>query len=119
MSDKDLQSVASASGTYPALQPRTAEGRPAGNATTASGKELPASAVTRPDLEALAVKLNMQSRSIGRDLRFKVDLENGQSVIQVLDRDTGEVIRVIPPEKAEISLSVNGEIQLRLFNDRA
>ena len=40
-----------------------------------------------------------------KDLRFKVDMNSGRSVIQVLDRDTGEIIREIPPEKASKRVS--------------
>ena len=72
-----------------------------------------------PDIEAIAAKLNVASLSIGRDLRFRVDTDSGQSIIQVLDRETGEIIREIPPDQAELSLSANGEFQLRLYNGRA
>ncbi len=69
-----------------------------------------------PDLEALTEQLNRVSIAIGRDLRFKVDMTSGNSVIQVLDRETGEIIREIPPEKARLSVAVNGEINMRLFD---
>ena len=84
-----------------------------------SGNKAPEEAPKKFDPEALAARLNSVSRSIGRDLRFKVDMNSGNSVIQVLDRDTGEIIREIPPEKAELSLSVNGDVKMRLYNGRA
>ena len=118
MSDQDVKSVSNATGTYRALQPRATDTASAGNAAPATGKEVPVSSVKEPDLEALAAKLNVQFQSIGRDLRFKVDMASGQSVIQVLDRETGEIIREIPPEKAEISVAGNGDMQLRLVNSR-
>ena len=119
MSEQDLKSISNATGTYPALQPKAVESQPPGKAAPDTGKQAPVAAVRQPDLEALAAKLNVQSQSIGRDLRFKVDMNSGNSVIQVLDRETGEIIREIPPEKAEISLSVNGEMQLQLHDDLA
>ena len=119
MSEQDVKPVSNATGTYPALQPRQVEIPAGGNAAPETGKEVPAQAVKGPDLEAIAAKLNVATQSIGRDLRFKVDMDSGQSVIQVLDRETGEIIREIPPEKAELSLSASGQMQLRLFNGLA
>ena len=71
-----------------------------------------------PDIEELARKLNVASRSIGRDLRFEVNMDSGHSVIQVLDRETGEVIRQIPPEKAQLYLSASGGVNLRLIDEQ-
>jgi flagellar protein FlaG len=78
---------------------------------------LPAAA--KPDLENLTAELNLASETIGRDLRFQVDMESGRSVIQVLDRETGEIIRQIPPEKAEVTLTSNGFVELRLYDENA
>ena len=74
--------------------------------------------IEREELEALAAKLNTAIREIGRDLRFQVNMETGHSVIQVLDRETGEIIRQIPPEKATAYLSDQGGVSLRLFDSR-
>lgn len=119
MSEQDVKSISSATGTFRALQPNTAEGQAAGKAAPATGNSPPVVEVKEPDLEALAAQLNIQSQAIGRDLRFKVDMNSGNSVIQVLDRETGEIIREIPPEKAEVSVSVNGKMQLRLYDGQA
>ena len=118
MSDQELKPASSATGTFATITPRVVEA-PGGKSAPVPGKEAPVKTLNTSDLEALAAKLNIQSQSIGRDLRFKVDMASGQSIIQVLDRETGEIIREIPPEKAEISLSVSGEMQLRLYNGRA
>ena len=67
-------------------------------------------------MEKLARKLNLATQSIGRDLRFQVDLEKGRSVIQVLDRETGEIIRQIPPENAKTYVSNFGDVALRLYD---
>jgi flagellar protein FlaG len=119
MSDQDVKSISSVTGTFRTLQMKTAEGQAAGKAAPETGNTTPVVAVSEPDIEALAAKLNVQSQAIGRDLRFKVDMSSGNSVIQVLDRETGEIIREIPPEKAELSLSVNGGMQLKLYDGRA
>lgn len=117
MSDQDVKPVASVTGAFRALELRSESTAPAGGKQTPStGKDMPAPDRPAPDIEALAAKLNIASQSIGRDLRFKVDMAKGQSVIQVLDRETGEIIREIPPEKAEVSVAVNGDVQLRLYD---
>ena len=119
MSNQDVKQISSATGAFPALQLRSDMVSPSGKAAPETGKETPVAAKEKPDLEALAAQLNVASRSIGRDLRFKVDMNSGQSVIQVLDRDTGEIIREIPPEKAQISMTSNGGVQIRLYDERA
>jgi len=80
------------------------------------GKKLPEVAVEKPDLEQLAQELNTASRSIGRDLRFQVDMERGNAVLQVIDSETGEIIRQIPQEKAATALQNTGASSFRLFD---
>ncbi len=89
---------------------------PAGKPAPETGKDVPVKAEKTPDLEALTAQLNRVSIAIGRDLRFKVNMDDGSSVIQVLDRETGEIIREIPPEDARLSVAVNGEIDMQLFD---
>ena len=118
MAEIDLKPVSSVTGTFSALRPPVGQDLPDGNGSPATGKIVPVADNSAPDLEALAAELNLASQTIGRDLRFEVDMENGRSVIQVLDRDTGEIIRQIPPEKANVFLSGNGSLQLRLYDSR-
>lgn len=121
MSNQDVQALANttATGTFQVLPPKAEQVPASGKSAPESGKESPVPAKEKPDLEALAARLNVASQSIGRDLRFKVDMNSGRSVIQVLDRDTGEIIREIPPEKAQISVSGSGEMVLRLYDAMA
>jgi len=118
MSEQNVNKVSSATGTYPVLKPREPSVVETGKSEPEAGKNVPVVEQAQPDIEELAQQLNVASQSIGRDLRFEVDMESGHSVIQVLDRETGEVIRQIPPEKAKISISGNGAMQIRLVNDR-
>jgi flagellar protein FlaG len=118
MAELDVKPVSSATGTFTTLRPPVSQDAADGNRSPDTGKILPTVENTAPDLNELAAKLNLASQSIGRDLRFEVDMESGQSVIQVLDRETGEIIRQIPPEKANIFLSGNGSVQLRLYDNR-
>ncbi len=116
MSNQDLQAIATATGTFQALQLKAEPKTLGGKVAPDSGKEPPVPAREKPDLAELAAQLNVSSQSIGRDLRFKIDMNNGNSVIQVLDRDTGEIIREIPPEKAQVTVLSNGDMYLRLYD---
>jgi len=118
MSAHDLKSISDVTGAFAALQPAAGTAR-TGNLAPDGGKNTPAPARQEPDIEALATKLNLQSQPSARDLRFEVNMDSGNSVIQVLDRETGEIIREIPPEKAEISLSASGEVNIRLYDGQA
>ena len=116
MSDQDLKPISSKTGTYVAL--RLPEAMQSGGKTKPdTGKSVPQEEA-RPDMESLAKSLNVAAQSIGRDLRFQVDMQTGKSVIQVLDRETGEIIRQIPPEKAKMYVSDSGAVALRLFDER-
>ena len=119
MSNQEINQISSATGTFAAVKVQADAAPKAGKVAPESGKEPPVKEQEQPDLESLAAKLNVASRSIGRDLRFKVDMDSGNSVIQVLDRDTGEIIREIPPDKAKISVSISGDMQLRLYDELA
>ncbi|MEM1174619.1 MAG: flagellar protein FlaG [Pseudomonadota bacterium] len=113
MAERDIQSVSATTGQFPALSGVALAN---GNKSPDSGKGLPEKQVDMPDLEKLAEKLTAASRNAGRDLRFEVDLNSNRAVISVLDRETGEIIRQIPPEKAEIYLSNDGSLAMRLFD---
>ena len=119
MSNVDVKQISDATGSFPALRMQAESASAGGKAAPETGKNAPVAEQEKPDLEALAAELNVSSQSIGRDLRFKVNMNSGSSVIQVLDRDTGEIIREIPPEKASISVAANGAMQLRLYDGLA
>lgn len=114
MSEQDVKTVSTVTGTYSTLRSASAVEPNGGNVTAAGGKNVPVR--EQPDMEKLVGRLNQAAQSIGRDLRFQVDLERGLSVIQVLDRETGEIIRQIPPENARTYLSEFGDVALRLYD---
>ncbi len=69
-----------------------------------AGKDLPApSAPEMPELDLSGVveSLNDYMQSVRRDLRFSVDDFSGRTVITVLDSESQEVIRQIPPESVQ------------------
>jgi flagellar protein FlaG len=124
MSEQVLKSVAVGTGTLPILQERIQVDSAAssGRKEPAAGKVLPERRAdsreeTGPDLDRLVHELNLTSRSIGRDLRFRVDLESGDAVIEVLDRETGEIVRQIPGDKAIKSLNSGQIANIRLFDE--
>ena len=113
MAERDIQSVSVTTGQFPALKGASLAN---GNKSPESGNVVPQKQAAKPDLEKLAERLTKASNNAGRDLRFEVDLKKNRAVISVLDSETGEVIRQIPPEKAEIYLSTDGGVAMRLFD---
>lgn len=51
-------------------------------------------------------------------LKIQVDRETGKNLIKVIDRETGEVIREIPPEEV-VRLEARIEKMIGLFFDRS
>lgn len=51
-------------------------------------------------IEKAVDDLNQHVSAVGRDLRFSVDRESGYTIIKVMDRETEQVVRQIPPEEA-------------------
>jgi len=66
--------------------------------TAATRRDPAAEGAIDEALGAAVERLNEQAISLQRSLRFSIDQETGRTVIKVLDRDTDEVIRQIPPE---------------------
>jgi len=76
--------------------------------------------VARLDLDKAVQQLNIASLSIGRALRFQVDRITGDSIILVYDRETGDLIRQIPPEDVKFTFSkINGASYIQLLDDMA
>ncbi len=71
-------------------------------------------AVGERDLAEVITQLNDRVQSVSRQLQFSVDNDSGRTVIRVLDADTGELIRQIPPEEfmSIADKAKNGELQL-------
>jgi uncharacterized FlaG/YvyC family protein len=114
MSNQDVRTISAVTGSYPALKVQANTEDKGGKTPATTGKEVPVR--EQPNMEKLAQKMNLATQTIGRDLRFQVDLEKGSSVIQVLDRETGEIIRQIPPENAKTYVSDFGDVALRLYD---
>ncbi len=121
MSQESKISISAVTGTFASLSEGSG-GSPeaSGKARSSTGQSLPVPEPRSPsDFERVVQKLNAASISIGRDLRFQVDLQNGKSVIQVLDSETGEIIRQIPGEQVSGYLQAEGNFAIRLFDEIA
>lgn len=117
MSEPVTRAIATGNHSIPANRavPEPVVAKSSGNADPKDGNALPA--VEQVEIELLVQELNTTTQSIGRDLRFQVDLNSRRSVIQVLDRETGEVIRQIPPEKVTTFINENGSLTINLVDD--
>lgn len=92
---------------------RKAEVQPAVSQAVQVEKTVGSSASVKatPSTEALSEtvsRLNEVVQVVKRDLQFRVDDDSGRTVITVLDSETEEVIRQIPPERV-LTLAKNIE----------
>lgn len=55
--------------------------------------------VDEKEIEEAVDNLNEFAQSVQRQLEFSVDDESGKTIIKVVDAETGETIRDIPPEE--------------------
>ena len=77
---------------------------PARQITAAGGNNTPEAKQDHVAIEGskatnAVIKLNSFIQSVGRDLLFSVDDDSGEMVIKVVDSETKELIRQIPPEE--------------------
>lgn len=68
-----------------------------------SGQSSPPAAAAGPqpggDIKQAVQDLNTYAQSLQRDLHFSVDEESGETVVKVMDHESGEVIRQIPSKE--------------------
>ena len=81
----------------------------AGNNLDASpAQEQPTESNSRMEMSNAVRSLNESVQNIQRGIEFSIDEESGRSVVKVVDRETGEVIRQLPSEDA---LAVSQQIK--------
>ncbi|MGE0386480.1 MAG: flagellar protein FlaG [Gammaproteobacteria bacterium] len=74
----------------------------AGQTAAADGRKLPpaAQSIEPEGAQALADRIaESVAQHTQRSLQFSVDEDSGRTVIKVIDRDTGSVLRQIPTEE--------------------
>ncbi|MCP4993683.1 MAG: flagellar protein FlaG [Gammaproteobacteria bacterium] len=69
--------------------------------------------VDQKEIEEVVDDLNDFAQSVQRQLEFSVDQDSGKTIIRVVDAETGETIRDIPPEEI-----LNMQKQLRETSER-
>ncbi|MFL0799163.1 MAG: flagellar protein FlaG [Agarilytica sp.] len=98
--------------------------------STASGKPLPQEAVkeekieqsqkdspSAKDLQSAVANVEGYVQSMQRDLQFTVDEDLDQTVVKVLDSDSGEIIRQIPEAIfLELARRLKDDGEFRLLN---
>jgi len=98
-----------------------------GAAETRGGKELPQvpeqpvkeepKQVDSVQLEQAVTELNDYVQKVERDLQFSVDEDLGRTVVKVVDRESGELIRQIPDQSLlEIARGLRDTGRLSLVN---
>ena len=124
----NLESVTGSGGTPMARPaPSPAEGpahtRPGGwgkgegeAAAGRSGVTAPAESVSRADLEQLVEEVNTDLGRLNEKLGFRVHEATGQLVVQIVDRNSGEVVRESPPPEF-LDLAARMKEMVGLFLD--
>lgn len=88
--------------------------------TSEKAKEVTTPVDSFNQAEKIAERLNSQSLNKSHTLRFTVDEKLGKAIISVVDRETDEVIRQIPPETALQIAEALSEISAgQLLTERA
>ena len=88
------------------------------------GKELPPLGQQRDDqqqrLQNAVSELNDFVQNIRRNLEFTIDDESGRIVIKVIDSESKEIIRQIPPEEAvQLAQALEGTRDGTILNAKA
>ena len=71
-----------------------------GEALPSTGKELPVRTVDFAQISEAVSSINKIVQNIQRDLSFNLDEDSGETIIRVVDSESGELIRQIPSEEA-------------------
>lgn len=69
-----------------------------------------------PDVEAAVEQIRKYIEGSSRELRFSVQEDTGRTIIKVMDPNTGELIRAIPPEEV-MAIASMIDANVRLFDD--
>lgn len=88
-----VNALASSSGSTAMPSPRSETGLSSSGAEGEIGK-----AEQKLDVEEAVERIRTQVQTLQRNLNFSVDDSTGEVVVQVLDGDSGKVVRQIPSE---------------------
>lgn len=67
-------------------------------------------------VKAAVAQINDYVQSVQRDLQFSVDDDLGETIVKVIDRNTGDIIRQIPNQTAlELARSLKEKMDFQLI----
>jgi flagellar protein FlaG len=69
------------------------------NASASSQPAKPVSSVSAEDVKAAVEQMKDFAQVMSRQLQFDVDDDSGKTVVRVLDKDSGDIIRQIPSDE--------------------
>lgn len=98
---QNQQKQSSAAVKESAASPAVRQGLPIETESVSAAQEAKGSSKHPPSpeqLDKMVDELNTFIQDVRRELRFSVDHESGRTVIKVIDSESQEVIRQIPPE---------------------
>lgn len=72
--------------------------RPGGD-SGATQAALPASSISKGDMQAAVEQMKDYAQVMSRQLQFDVDEDSGKTVVRVVDKDSGDIIRQIPSDE--------------------
>ena len=73
-----------------------------------------------PELKVAVETVETKVNSMQRQLQFTVDESSGRTIITVIDRESGEIVRQIPPEELlQIAETVASGGNINLIDGRA
>jgi len=78
----------------------------------------PSGTVEDKRIEEVVDNLNELAQSVQRKLEFTVDEDSGKTIIKVIDAETGDTIRDIPPEEILNMQKHLREVSDLLFNNQ-
>jgi len=75
--------------------------------------------VDKNALKLQTEKLNQVVDLFNHQLRFEVDERSGKVIVKIVDKDTGETIRQIPPEEMLKTMARIDEVLGMMFDEKA
>ena len=91
--------------------------QPASENSYSSGTELSEPSLTVEEIDYAVEVINDTMTLINRSLNFEVDEDNGRTVIKIIDRETGDLIKQLPSEDMLKLISHMQEMQSLLSGE--
>lgn len=106
-------------GTPPAKPVATTPRKEERADTESSQMKLPKGQLSAEQVKKTVDELNDAMEQVGTSLTFSVDKDTGRTVVKVVDRKTGEIVRQIPSEEMVRLSQRIAQLMGVLFDDEA